>query len=208
MFQDRFDAGRQLAEVLAEYRDKEVIVLAIPRGGVPVAVEIAQDLNADFSILVSRKLPFPDNPEAGFGAMAEDGSLIFIEHVADYVSESTITRIVKEQREVIARRIEALRRNQPFPDIAGKNVILVDDGIAMGSTMKAAVKMCRNKGAGSIVVAVPVAGPDTARRMSKKVDELVALETPQYFRAVAQSYRNRHDVTDAEVRDIMERFRL
>lgn len=201
MFEDRKDAGKKLAESLKKYRNADAVILAIPRGGVPVGFQIAHELGLDFSILVSRKLPIPDNPEAGFGAVAEDGSLFIIEDVSRWIPEDMIGKIVEEQKRVILKRISDLRQNRRFPEIVGRTVILTDDGIAMGSTMRAAVEMCRNKKAGRIVVAVPVSGTSTAKEIAGLVDEMIVLETPPNFRAVAQAYRNWHDVTDQEVMD-------
>ncbi len=199
MFEDRKDAGKRLAESLEKYRDHEATVLAIPRGGVPVGFQVANELDKEFSILVSRKLPIPDNPEAGFGALAEDGSQYILSDADRWIPEEMIGKIVEEQKKVIQERISNLRDHRRFPDIEGKTVILVDDGIAMGSTMKAAIEMCKNRKAEKIVVAVPVSGTSTAREISGLVDELIVLETPPNFQAVAQVYNNWHDVTDQEV---------
>lgn len=205
MFEDRKDAGKKLAKSLENYREEDAVVLAIPRGGVPVAFEIASELDKDLFILVSRKLPIPGNPEAGFGAVAEDGSLFMLEDASGWIPADRIDEIVEEQRAVIQRRISNLRDDREFPDIAGRTVILTDDGLAMGSTMRAAIEMCKNKQAGKIVVAVPVSGPSTAKEISGLVDELLVLETPANFFAVAQAYEKWHDVTDQEVVDLMAR---
>lgn len=207
MFADRRDAGRKLAMALKKYRDHNVLVLAIPRGGVEVGYQVAQYLNADFSILVSRKLPFPDNPEAGFGAIAEDGSVFIAADAALWLPGEQIEHIGKDQIKEINRRIEVLRKGEPLPEIAGRTVILVDDGLAMGSTMRAAIMLCRKKMAGRIVVAVPVAGKRVADEFSQIADEIVVLEMPRNFMAVAQVYENWYDVSDAEVLDIMQRRR-
>jgi putative phosphoribosyl transferase len=207
MFDDRRDAGRQLAEALADYRDEDVVVLAIPRGGVEVGFQVARALDADFSLVVVRKLPFPDNPEAGFGAIAEDGSTVVAERATYGLGRDTIERVAEFQREEIERRVQVLRRGKPLPDLKGRTVILVDDGIAMGSTMRAAIKLCEHEGAGRIVVAVPVTGEQTAREIGALVDEIVVLEKPPFFRAVAQVYRNWYDVSDREVLRIMETWR-
>jgi predicted phosphoribosyltransferase len=199
MFEDRHDAGRQLAKSLGKYRKKKPLVLGIPRGGVEVAYEVATYLNADFSIVIIRKLPLPLNPEAGFGAIAEDGSSFIIKSAAASLNKKEIERIKKEQKQEIKRRLKSLRQNKPLPEIKGRTAILVDDGIAMGSTMRAAIKLCKNKKAGQIIVAVPVSGPRTEREMSKLVDEIVILEKPPFFQAVAQGYKKWHDVTDDEV---------
>lgn len=207
MFEDRKDAGVKLAKALIRYKNKGVYVFGIPRGGVEVAFEVAKYLNADFSILVARKLPFPDNPEAGFGAVAEDGSAFIFENANRLLSEDAIAKIKKEQIAEIRRRIKILRNGESLPDIRDKTVILVDDGLAMGSTMRAAIMLCRNRSVGRIVAAVPVAGEDTAFEISKLADETEVLERPAYFRAVAQAYRNWYDVGDEEVRGIMKKWK-
>ncbi|NIT35200.1 MAG: phosphoribosyltransferase [candidate division Zixibacteria bacterium] len=207
MFKDRRDAGIKLAHALAKYKGGNVLVLAIPRGGVEVAYQVAQFLGADLSLLVSRKLPYPDNPEVGFGAVAEDGSTLIFGEAARWLSRETVERIIKTQIEEIGRRIEVLRNGRPLPAMAGRTVILVDDGLAMGSTMRVAVALCRKAKAEKIIVAVPVAGKEVAEGLTKIVDELVVLETPPYFYAVAQVYENWYDVPDEEVLAIMERVK-
>jgi putative phosphoribosyl transferase len=207
MFDDRRDAGEQLAQALADYKGKDVVVLAIPRGGVEVGYQVARALDADFSLVIVRKLPFPHNPEAGFGAIAEDGSAVTIERATSGLLRDTIERIVEFQREEISRRIQVLRGGNSLPDLKNKTVILVDDGIAMGSTMRAAIKLCENQGVRRIVVAVPVTGERVAREIGALVDEVVVLEKPPFFRAVAQVYRNWYDVSDREVLEIMDAWR-
>jgi predicted phosphoribosyltransferase len=207
MFEDRKDAGRRLARALDKYRDSRPLILAIPRGGVEVGYQVAKHLKADFSLLVSRKLPLPNNPEAGFGAISENGSTYLVPGATSWLSTGDILRIKEAQSQEVKRRIKALRQGKSLPEISGRTVILVDDGLAMGSTMKAALMFCRNKKAAKIVVAVPVSGRDTASHMSKIADDLVVLETPPYFRAVAQVYENWHDVTDEEVIRIMSKWR-
>lgn len=207
MFRDRTDAGKQLAQALEGYGGDNVLVLAIPRGGAELGYQVAKHLDAEFSILVSRKLPFPDNPEAGFGAMAEDGSTFILKDAASYLPAPTIERIIADQEDEIERRIRVLRGGGPLPEIENRTVILVDDGIAMGSTMCASIRSCRNRNAGKIVVAVPVSSTQVAREIDEMVDDLVVLETPAFFRAVAQVYENWHDVSDEEVLEIMETWR-
>jgi len=207
MFIDRKDAGLKLAEALKTYKDANALVLAIPRGGVEVGYEVAKALHADFSLLICRKLPFPDDPESGFGAMAEDGSVYINEMAALSIPEDERKRIADDQAEEIKRRIATLRAGKPLPPIKGRTVILTDDGIAMGSTMHVAVKLCRKQGAEKIIVAVPVAGEKTVRKFSEMVDELVVLESPFPFYAVAQVYTNWYDVDDEEVLEIMRRPR-
>jgi putative phosphoribosyl transferase len=207
MFRDRTDAGKQLAQALERYGSDNVLVLAIPRGGAELGYQVARHLDAEFSILVSRKLPLPDNPEAGFGAMAEDGSTFIFEDAASYLPAPTVERIVEDQKDEIERRIRVLRGGGPLPEIENRTVILVDDGIAMGSTMRASIRSCRNRNAGKIVVAVPVASGRVAREIDEMVDDLIVLETPPFFRAVAQVYEHWHDVSDEEVLHIMEKWR-
>ena len=208
MFKNRKDAGEKLARALEKYREEHPVVLAIPRGGVEVGLQVSKRLGTDFCLVIARKLPFPDNPEAGFGAVAENGSTVIIENAGYWLAGETFERIKKEQIAEIERRINALRGGKPLPDIAGRTVILVDDGIAMGSTMRAAIELCRNKKAKKIVVAVPVAGKEIADVIAKEADEIVVLETPASFRAVAQVYENWYDVSDEEVLDLLrERIR-
>ena len=206
MFQDRADAGQKLAEALQAYQNQNALVLAIPKGGIEVGYQVAKSLNADFSIIIARKLPYPDNPEAGFGAIAEDGSTFIFEAEKEWLAPEIIDRIITAQKQEIARRITFLRRDQSLPEITEKIVILVDDGIAMGSTMRASIALCKNRKAGKIVVATPVAGRSIVEEFSTLVDDVVVVETPPFFRAVAQVYWNWYDVSDQEALEILERW--
>ncbi len=205
MFQDRKDAGQKLGKALESYKDCDGLVLAIPRGGVEVGYYVAEYLKIPLSIVVVRKLPFPENPEAGFGAIAEDGSIFFVEDAAGGVPLKTVQKILNEQKWELKRRIKILRAGKPIPVIADKTVILVDDGIAMGSTVQAAVTLCKNKQAKKIVVAAPVAGQTTAAVLANTVDDVVILEKPVFFHAVAEVYENWYDVPDEEVIRIMQK---
>ncbi len=205
MFIDRKDAGIKLGEALMSYRGKDVLVLAIPRGGVEVGYEVAKALDADFSLLICRKLPYPDNPESGFGAIAEDGSLYINETAATYVPDNVIEQTIEEQAKEAQRRIQILRNGEALPELKGRTVILVDDGIAMGSTMHTAVALCRKQGAKEIIVAVPVAGHHAIQEFRDLADGIVVLESPSNFYAVAQVYENWYDVSDDEVLEIMHR---
>ena len=206
MFEDRKDAGKALANALTHYKNRGILVLAIPRGGVEVGYQVAKGLEVEFNILISRKLPFPDNPEAGFGAITEDGITVILRNTARWLRESTIKDVIEEQKAELERRIQVLRGGEPLPSIFGRTVILVDDGIAMGSTMGVSIQLCKERGAGRIAVAVPVAGQSIAARIADQVDELVVLESPPLFHAVAQVYRNRRDISDEEVLESMERW--
>jgi predicted phosphoribosyltransferase len=206
MFRDRQDAGQKLAAALEAYRQEDPLILAIPRGGVEVGYHVATRLDAQLVALVVRKLPLPRNPEAGFGAVAEDGSTFMFEHMAAALSPEVVEQIVHAQKEEIRRRVEVLREGQPLPEIAGRTAILVDDGIAMGSTVRAGIAMCRNEKAGKIIVGAPVASPSTADELAELVDDVVIIEQPPLFRAVAQVYENWYDVADEEVVDFMHEF--
>ena len=208
MFKDRRDAGMQLSKALKKYRRTSTIVLAIPRGGVGLGYEIATRLHLDLSVIVTRKLPFPDNPESDFGAIAEDGSSFIFSRFTDQMPKNVKHEIIKEQKAEIKRRIEILRKGNPLPDIENRKVILTDDGIAMGSTMRASVKMCKNLGASEIIVAVPVASGHTTENFRNLVDEVIVLENPHFFQAVAQVYNNWYDVGDEEVIRILEKYEM
>ena len=205
MFKDRKDAGLKLAKALQIHKEEDPLVFAIPRGGVELGYEVSKVLDADFSLLICRKLPFPFNTESGFGAMAEDGSLYINELAAASVSHKEIEQIIAQQHLEIKRRIQTLRGGRPLPSIKGRTIILVDDGIAMGSTMHVAVELCRKEGAKRIIVAVPVASRQAIQKFSKIADEVVVLESPVNFYAVAQVYENWYDVSDEEVLSFFKR---
>ncbi|OIP56995.1 MAG: phosphoribosyltransferase [Helicobacteraceae bacterium CG2_30_36_10] len=203
MFKDRKDAGQKLAVALQAYKEDNPLVLAIPRGGVELGYEVSKVLGADFSLIICRKLPFPFNTESGFGAIAEDGSFFINELAATSVSKKKIEEIIAQQTLEIKRRIKRLRGAKPFPSIKGRTVILVDDGIAMGSTMHVAVELCKKQDAKKIIVAVPVASRVAIQKFSQMADEVVVLESPLDFSAVAQVYENWYDVSDKEVLDFL-----
>ncbi len=206
MFKDRKDAGKRLAKALEKYKSENPIVLAIPRGGVEVGFEVAKHLKCDFSILVSRKLRMPHNPEAGFGALAEDGSKFMFQNAREYLSDAEIEREIDFQKQEVKRRVRDLRKNEPLPDLEDRTVILVDDGIAMGSTMRASIPCAKNEGASEIIVGSPVASPHTMKDIEPIVDDLIVIESPPNFRAVAQVYENWYDVPDHEVVEILEKW--
>lgn len=204
MFKDREDAGLRLAHALRKYKDApDTIILAIPRGGVEVGAVIAKALHLPFSIIISRKLPFPDNPESGFGAVAEDGSLFLYPNTVYWLPQDTVLSIIERQKHEIERRKRILRGNQPLPDLSNKTVILVDDGIAMGSTMRASIQTAKKEHAKKIVVAAPVAGQQVVEDLRRIADEVVILEIPRNFYAVAQVYEHWYDVPDEEVKHLM-----
>lgn len=198
MFRDRADAARQLAIALEQYSGKDVLVLGIPRGGVEIAYYVARHLNADYSLIIIRKLGFPDNPEAAFGAIAEDGRVYLSEEGARSVTDEEMDRIIRAEKKEIARRIGILRDGKPLPELTGKTVIIVDDGIATGATIFSAIALCRKGNPSHLVVAAPIAGPEIKYQLQDKADDVVILETPPYFYAVGQGYENFENLTDAE----------
>lgn len=207
MFENRMDAGRKLAQKLTHHRNGNALVLAIPCGGAEIGYQVATALGLKFGLLIARKLPMPGNPEAGFGAIAEDGSTVLMPGAEQEFGHDTVQRVCAEQREEIQRRIRHLRGGEELPSLENRRVILTDDGVAMGSTMRASITCCRNWGAAAVTVAVPVAGPRIVPTLEKEADEVIAVECPSGFRAVAQVYRTWRDVADEEVVEIMRRKR-
>ena len=203
IFKDRTDAGKQLAEKLTQYRDKaDLIVLGLPRGGVTVAYEIAGALNCPLDILIVRKIGFPGNPELAAGAISETGTVVLNEDiVAAYgVSRAYLDRETARQKEEIARRITLYRGGKGVPPLAGKTVILVDDGVATGATAKAAISTLKQEKIAKLVVALPVASQEAEREIAPTVDEWVCLQTPAGFMAVGNYY---YDFTQVEDDDVV-----
>ncbi|MFW5871392.1 MAG: phosphoribosyltransferase [Verrucomicrobiota bacterium] len=207
MFEDRADAGKQLGKALKTCDIKKPLVLGIPRGGVEVAYHVAKVLSASLSIIIVRKLPFPDNPEAGFGAVAEDGTVYMAPGSSRWFPQSTVDRIIREQKREVRHRINTLRNGKPLPDLRGREVILVDDGIAMGSTTTAASMCCRTQNSSRILAATPAASPRAVENLQTVADRVIALFAPPGFRAVAEFYRNWYDVSDEEALGIIEQAR-
>jgi predicted phosphoribosyltransferase len=205
MFADRKDAALQLAQSLEHYKGKNALVLGIPRGGAETAYYVARYLDAEFSLLISRKLGHPMNPEYAIGAIAEDGSIYISPYAKGDVSEDTIHSIEAEQKQEIDRRIKILRKGKPLPELKGRTVILTDDGIATGATVFAAIEMCKKMHAGKIVVAAPVSGPDVEEQFRNKADEVVILEKPDFYHAVSQVYETFNQLSDEEAIDFLER---
>lgn len=205
-FRDRVDAGRQLAALLSRYADRpEAIVLGLPRGGVPVAFEVARALHLPLDVFIVRKLGVPGHEELAMGAIASGSVRVLNDEVIRHlrISQMVIDSVSAYEAEEIARRERVYRDDLPPPRIAGRTVILVDDGLATGSTMKAAVAALRTQGASRIVVAVPVAPGSTWREFHTIADEIVCLRMPEDFWAVSVWYEDFRQTTDDEVRDLL-----
>jgi predicted phosphoribosyltransferase len=205
-FLDRYDAGRRLAGALSHYANQaNVLVLGLPRGGVPVAYEVARALHAPLDVFLVRKLGFPGHPELAMGAIATGGVRILDRQLIQMygVPADAIELVTTQERQELARRERLYRDDRPPPDVRGRTAILIDDGLATGSTMRAAVEALREEGARKIVVAVPVAPIDTCEAMKDEVDEIVCAVTPEPFRAVGIWYADFGETTDEEVRELL-----
>ena len=207
-FQDRFDAGATLATLLTQYAGRDdVVVLALPRGGVPVGFEVARALGAPLDVFLVRKLGVPGHEELAMGAIASGGVQVLNEDVVEAldVPPERIIAVTAAEEQELERRLHAYRSGLPPPDVKDKIVVLVDDGLATGSSMRAAVKALRRLGPARIVVAVPTAAAETCDRLSTEADEVVCAFTPRPFHAVGLSYRDFSQTTDAEVSDLLRR---
>jgi putative phosphoribosyl transferase len=205
MFEDRQDAGRRLGARLAELRRQHPVVLGLPRGGVPVAAEVAEALGAPLDVLVVRKLGVPYQPELGMGAVGEDGVRVLNHHIIELadVTEAELGAVVARERAIVEDRAERYRGGRPALALEGRAVLIVDDGIATGGTMRAAVQIARARHAASVVVAVPVAAPDSVDELLRVADDVIALETPTHLVAVGQWYRDFGQTSDDEVMRIL-----
>jgi len=207
-FRDRIDAGRRLAARLTRYSDRgDTIVLALPRGGVPVAFEVAQALRAPLDVFLVRKLGVPGHEELAMGAVAGGGVIILNDEVlsAMAVPRTEVERVIRREREELARREREYRGSRPGPELRHRIAILVDDGLATGSSMRAAVAALRTLRPARVVAAVPVAPPETCGELRAGVDELECIETPSPFHAVGAWYDDFSPTTDDEVRDLLQR---
>ena len=208
-FLDRREAGRRLAESLKDYAGRDdVVVLALPRGGVPVAFEVAESLNAPLDVFVVRKLGVPGQEELAFGAIASGGVMVFNEDLvrALRLTDSIIDRVAERELAELKRRESAYRDSRPAADLSGKTVIIVDDGLATGATMRAAIKALKQLGPKDIVAAVPVGSADTCREIDKMVDVVcVCEETPEPFYGVGMWYNDFSQTTDLEVSELLAR---
>jgi predicted phosphoribosyltransferase len=205
-FQNRTHAGRLLARSLAGYRNQpNVLVLGLPRGGVPVAYEVASALNAPLDVFIVRKLGVPGHEELAMGAIASGGVRFLNDSVVRqlHISQSTIDAVTKLESDEICRRERLYRGYRPELNVAGLNVILVDDGLATGSTMKAAIAALRRQYPARVIVAVPTAPSNTCHELEQDADEVICAVTPESFYSVGQWYEDFEQTTDSEVTDLM-----
>jgi len=201
MFRDRADAGRRLAARLLGLREESPVILGLPRGGVPVALEVARALGAPLDVLVARKLGAPECPEYGLGAVAEGGAVHVREEALREagVTARELQRIAGREAAELERRVRRYRGARPPAEVRGRTAVLVDDGIATGGTVRAAVKALRARGAARVVVAAPVASRRTAEALAPEVDALFVLEAPEPFFAVGEAYEDFRPTSDEEV---------
>src|SRR5882724_8892570 len=205
-FPNRTEAGRLLAEKLVKYAGRDdVIVLGLPRGGVPVAFEVAQRLDAPLDVFIVRKLGVPGFEELAAGAIASGGVRVLNEDVTRAIphADEMIEALTVRETAELERREQIYREGRPSPELRDRIVILVDDGLATGATMRAAVKALRQRAAAKIVVAVPVGPPDTCREIEREADETICLSTPLFFQAVGQYYEDFSQTSDEDVRELL-----
>ena len=208
IFKNRADAGRKLAARLTRYADREdVLVLALPRGGVPVAYEVAKELKAPLDVFLVRKLGVPGHEELAMGAIASGGVRVVNEELVDYlgIPEEVIDAIAAVEQRELERRALAYRDDRPPPDVKDRVVILIDDGLATGATMRAAAASLRLQKTHRIVVAVPVSSPETCEEFRSEVDEIVCAVTPERFQGVGLWYEDFSQTSDEEVRQLLRR---
>lgn len=207
MFVNREDAGNKLGEALKEFKSQNPLVLGIPRGGVEIGYYVALALDCDFDVIVVRKLGHPQQPEAAFGALAEDGSLYLDPWSNKYIPKETMEKVIGREEKEIERRVDTYRKGNSLPDFEDRVVILVDDGIATGSTVFAAINMCKKMKPKKLVVAAPVSGRSQLTKLAGRVDEVVILDKERAFSAVSQGYTNFSNLSDSEVIHFMSRWR-
>jgi predicted phosphoribosyltransferase len=210
VFKDRLEAGDRLARRLENYRDKEGLVLAIPSGGIPIGLRISQHLELPLDLVISRKIPIPGNPEAGFGALSFEGGLFLNEPLVSELrlTQGEIRKLSTPVVEEIQRRNTVFRGGRPFPDLRGKIVIVVDDGLASGYTMMASINFIKKRNPMRVVVAIPTAPESSIQLISAQVEEILCLNIRRgFFFAVADAYHEWHDLSEEEVMEFLKQFR-
>jgi putative phosphoribosyl transferase len=206
MFKDRIEAGRLLGKAVAKLNLKNPIVLGIPRGGVVVAAEVARAIEAPLDLIITRKIGAPGNPELAVGAVTQDGEPIVDHSIARElgIGKKYLQQEANRQAIEIKERTRKYRGNRPYPALEGKSVIIVDDGVATGSTTLAAIISVKKKKPASVILSVPVAPPDTIHRLSREVNKVICLSTPEHFYAIGEFYESFEQVEDDEVRRILK----
>jgi putative phosphoribosyl transferase len=210
IFKNRKDAGKELAEKLIEYKNRQdVLVLALPRGGVPVAFEAARKLNAPLDVFFVRKLGVPGQEELAMGAIASGEVRVLNEKVVNplRIPKEIVEAVARKENRELERREKAYRDDLPAPEIAGKTVILIDDGLATGATMRAAIIALKQQNPAKIIVAVPVASPETCAEFRDEVDKIICAVMPEPFRGVGLWYEDFSQTTDEEVRELLSKSR-
>ena len=209
VFKDRIDAGRKLAQALPHLRGKDVVILGIPRGGVVVANEVAKSLGAPLDVVVTRKIEAPGEPEFALGAVTQEGDVMMDRAAAESLGATPeyLEDQIRIKREEVKERMERLRGDAPYPELEGKAVVIVDDGIATGSSVSAAVMSVKKRNPKEIVVAVPVAPADAVQALAEDGTKVVCLETPGAFLAIGEFYLDFEQVEDMEVKRILSQSR-
>lgn len=208
LFKDRIDAGEQLAEELTEYKHKkDVIVLGLPRGGIPVAYKVAEELDAPLDVFIVRKLGVPGHKELAMGAIASGDIRVLNERIVNSlgISNKSIASVAAQEERELERRQNEYRGDRPMPELSDKIILLIDDGIATGATMRAAIEAINSKNPKKLVVAVPTAAHDTCESLKEKVDKLICLKTPQPFFGVGRWYQHFGQTTDEEVKKFLDK---
>jgi putative phosphoribosyl transferase len=210
LFKDRVDAGIKLAKELSKYANlSDVLILALPRGGVPVAFEVAKELNVKMDVFIVRKLGVPGNEELAMGAIASDNIRVLNEDVVRsfQIPERVINMVTENERRELERRERTYRGDRPNPEIRGSTIILIDDGLATGATMRAAAAALKTKNPAKIVIAVPTAARDTCEFFRREVDEVICVSTPEPFYGVGAWYEDFSQTTDKEVCELLDKAR-
>jgi len=207
LFRDREDAGRKLARALTEFVGSQVVVLGMPRGGVVVANEVAEALGAPLDVVVTRKIGAPGEPEFALGAVTQEGDVIVDRRAVESVGTTAeyLQEEAQRKRAEVIERMRNLRGDRPYPDLEGKTVIIVDDGMATGNSMRAAVQSVGRRCPKEVLVAVPVAPSETVSEFSREGTRVVCIEQPRFFFAIGQFYNSFEQVEDSEVRRLLER---
>jgi predicted phosphoribosyltransferase len=210
VFRDRLEAGDHLARRLEKYRNTEGLILAIPSGGIPIGLRVSQHLGLPFDLVISRKIPIPGNPEAGFGALSFEGSLFLNESLVKELrlTQEEIRKLCKPVLEEIQHRNAVFRGGRPFPDLGGRDAIVVDDGLASGYTMMASINFVKKREPGRVVVAIPTAPESSIQLIAAHVDEILCPNIRRgFYFAVADGYHEWHDLSEKEVMELLKQPR-